>query len=34
MCAGEVQKTLGDLNEGADNKRPLHFRIGIHVGPR
>ena len=32
MCAVEVQKALRDLNEGADNKRPLHFRIGIHVG--
>lgn len=32
MCAVEVQKALRDMNEGADNKRPLHFRIGVHVG--
>lgn len=32
VCAVEVQKALGDLNEGTNNERPLRFRIGIHIG--
>ncbi|HEV2606200.1 MAG TPA: adenylate/guanylate cyclase domain-containing protein [Microvirga sp.] len=32
QCAVEIQKTLADLNTGAEPDRALCFRIGVHVG--
>ena len=32
QCAVEVQKELGEANDGVPDDRRMRFRIGIHVG--